>query len=93
MQVLKKSGIKFIKSTKGVFDKLYKISEYHGSVNYYIYNGTLLEMDCFNIQYSLLHNKVSLTLLQEDEVYIINEIDNITNFSFFAGEIKINKSK
>jgi hypothetical protein len=84
MQVFKKQVTEFIKDSKNVFDKIYKISEFNGGKSYYIYNGKLLKMDCFNIQFSLIYNKVNTSILKKDEVYTINEMDNENNiFNLF----------
>lgn len=84
MQVLKKEAVQFIKGSKHVFDKLYKIREFNGDASYYIYNGNLLKTGCFNIQWSLIYAKVSISVLKKDEVYVISEMDNKKNvFNLF----------
>jgi hypothetical protein len=78
-QVFKKGAIEFIKTTKGVFDKLYKISDFYNNQSYYIYNGVLLKTDCFNVQYSLVNLKASVSNLKNNEVYVISEVENKNN--------------
>jgi hypothetical protein len=78
-QVFKKGAIEFIKTTKGILNKLYKISDFYNNQSFYIYNGFLLNTDCFNIQYSLVNLKVSTSNLKNNEVYVITEMDNKNN--------------
>jgi hypothetical protein len=88
MQLFKNKAIDFIKSTKNNLSKLYSISEFHNTKKYYIYNGKLLKTDCFNIQYSLVHNVVNTNVLKKDEVYIIREVDNKNNLFNLFGQNK-----
>jgi hypothetical protein len=78
-QKTKKKALEFIKSTKNILNKIFIITEYHNTQSFYIYNGMMLTKEIENIQYSIIHNRVSINKLKNDDIYIINELENKHN--------------
>ena len=80
-QLLKNSVKAFIKTTKGNDKELFALSSDDGS--YWIYNGYLLTTRVFNLKYAVKHEKVSITTLPKDTVYILSQIDTTNKESIF----------
>jgi len=72
-QVLKNGLIEFIKNTKNNKNELFTVRYNDG--HYWIFNGLLLNTNCFNLVYAVKNNKVKTTAIKKDEVYTINVID------------------
>ena len=80
-QLLKNSVKEFIKTTKCNDKELCALRSDNN--NYWIYNGYLLTTNVFNLKYAVKHEKVSISTLEKDTVYVLSQIDTTNKESFF----------
>lgn len=81
-QLLKNSVKEFIKTTKGNDKELFSLRSDENDY-YWIYNGYLLTTSVFNLKYAVKNEKVSLTKIKKDTVYMLTQIDTTNRENIF----------
>ena len=81
-QLLKNSVKEFIKTTKGNHKELFSLRSDDNEF-YWIYNGYLLTTNVFNLKYAVKHEKISITKIKKDTVYMLTQIDTTNRENIF----------